>query len=122
MGQAKNTPSAGKARIGLILGIVAVCISLAIFFAARAGLSFLGKKAQEIQKQAEQKAQELQKQAEEQQKKAEERQRQHQGPTTEPDSTTMAPALQWNVVAMWGGGSLERQLIVELPPRAQLTA
>jgi hypothetical protein len=115
MGQTKNTPIAGKARIGLILGIIAVVLSVAIFLAARAGLSFLGKSFQ-------QKADQLKKQVEEEQKKAEERQRQHQTPSTAPDSTTMAPTLEWNVVGSWRGAPLHRRLTVELPPRIQLTA
>lgn len=108
----------GMAKAGLILGIIGVVLAVIVmiivmlfFKAASAGGNFLQKKAQELQKRAE-----------EEQKKAEERQRQHQTPSTAPDSTTMAQPLEWNVVAKWHGGSLERRLIVELPPRVLLMA
>lgn len=68
---------AGMAKAGLVLGILAVVLSIIFWMTVRAGVSFLGNKAQELQKKLE----------EEQRRQEEKMKQQQQHPTTE--STTM---------------------------------
>ena len=70
----------GLAKTGMILGIVGLVLSAILTIAAFAGMSFLGSKAEQMQKELERKAQEM-----------EQQQQQHGGtstpaPTTSPTS------------------------------------
>jgi membrane protein insertase Oxa1/YidC/SpoIIIJ len=75
----------GRGKTGLILGVIAVVISGAIFIAARAGLSVLQKKSATWQQDLQKKAQDIQKQAEDDaRKQQEELRKQQQNMTTQP--------------------------------------
>jgi TRAP-type mannitol/chloroaromatic compound transport system permease small subunit len=83
MNQAGAGPHAGKAKAGLILGIVALVLSIGFWFAARAGLSFMGKKIQQGTQQMQQQISDAEKKAQEQR---DQYQREHPNSTTEPTS------------------------------------
>lgn len=92
MGQAGANRPTGQAKAGLILGIVALALSIGFWAAARAGVHWFGNKVQQnaqtwqqqledAQKKAEAQSKKLQEQA---QKQQEEYQREHPGATTQP--------------------------------------
>jgi thiol:disulfide interchange protein len=95
--------SAGRARAGLIMGIIAVVVSIGWYMLWRAGVSFLQKKAPQWQQQMQQKADEMQRQAEEAQKKAEDaaKKANQQKPTTEPGTLGPAP-FPWRLASRFG--------------------
>ena len=80
----------GKAKAGLILGVLGLALSIGFWMAARAGVSWLNKKAQENGQTIQQRLDEAAKKMEEQQKKAEEEMRRQQNPpATQPGSMRM---------------------------------
>ena len=80
----------GKAKAGLILGVLGLALSTGFWMAARAGVSWLNKKAQENGQTIQQRLDEAAKKLEEQQKKVEEEMRkQNQPPATQPGSMRM---------------------------------
>ena len=81
----------GKAKAGLILGVLAIVLGIGVYFAARAGMSWVGKKGTELQKQID----EATKKMEEEQKKAEERMKQNS--TSQPGAVLIHP-LGWLIV------------------------
>jgi hypothetical protein len=87
----QTTPAAvagkGKAKTGLILGIISVVLAIGIIVAAHAGLNFLNKNAPQWQKQLQEKADEMKKQADDAQKKAIEEQKMHN--QTQPSSSML---------------------------------
>jgi len=88
----QTTPAAaagkGKAKTGLILGIISIVLAGSIVVAAHAGLNFLKKNAPQWQKQMQEKADEMKKQAEDAQKKAIEDQQKMQN-QTQPSSSLL---------------------------------
>ena len=68
----------GLAKTGMILGIIGLILSAVLWIAAIAGMSFLGSKAQEMQKKAEQEIQRMEK---------EQQQRDSQSTTPAPTTT-----------------------------------
>jgi hypothetical protein len=62
----------GKAKAGLILGVLGLALSTGFWIAARAGFSYLGRKAQENGTTWQKQLQDAQKKIEEERKKAEE--------------------------------------------------
>ena len=77
----------GKAKAGLILGVLGLALSVGFWMAARAGLSFLNRKVQEKAPEWQKQIEEAQKKAEEERKKMEqEMQKQNNAPTTQPGS------------------------------------
>jgi len=71
----------GKAKTGLILGIISVVLAGAIIIAAHIGAGFLKRNAPQWQQQLQQKADEMKKQAEDAQQKAIEQQQKLQSQT-----------------------------------------
>lgn len=109
----------GKGKTGLILGVIAVIISIGIFIAARAGLSFLQKKGQSLSQTLQQEAEKAQKQAEEMQKKQEEEMRKR-NQSTEPSTGPSGAApcvLPWRLASS-AGQLPPRVMFVELLSRA----
>ncbi len=75
----------GKAKAGLILGVLSLALSVGFWMVFRAGVSYFNKKAQENGQTIQQRLDEVGKKLEEQQKKAEEEMRkQNQAPATQP--------------------------------------
>ena len=107
--------SAGRGKAGLILGIIAVVISIGWYALFKAGVGFLQRNAPKWQQQMQQKADEMQKQAEEQQKKTQE-QMQKQNSTTEPGAA--APSvLPWRIASRFDGMQ-ERTVYLVVPAQA----
>ena|SRR5687768_11768597 len=81
-GKARRGEASGEglAKTGMILGIAAVALSLLITIAAWAGLSFLGGKAEELQKKAQEEIERIERE-----------QQQQQGTGTATPTTTEAP-------------------------------
>lgn len=103
-----NPASSGRAKTGLILGIIAVVVGIGWIIAIRAGLSFLQKKGTQLGQQFQQQAEKVQKEAEKAQKEAEKAQKdaeeaakkaQQQSPSTGPG--TLAPGiLPWEIASI----------------------
>ncbi|HEY2586010.1 MAG TPA: hypothetical protein VGI81_09640 [Tepidisphaeraceae bacterium] len=111
--------SAGRGRAGLILGIVAIVVSIGWWIAIRAGVGFLQKKGTQWQQQMQKTAEDLQRQAEEAQKKAEKAQKEaeekanQQKPTSEPG--TLGPSsVPWRLASRFG--SLPDQTVYLVMP------
>jgi hypothetical protein len=82
----------GKAKTGLILGVLGLALSVGFWMAARAGLSFLHRKVQEKAPEWQKQMEEAQKRIEEEQKKREqEMQKQNNAPATQPGSMLPRP-------------------------------
>ena len=114
--------SAGRAKAGLIMGIVAVVIALGWWILWRAGISFLQKKAPQWQQQMQKTADDLQRQAEEGQKKAEKAQKEaeekanQQKPTSEPG--TLGPStFPWRIASRFGNLP-DQTVYLVMPSRA----
>lgn len=113
---------AGKGRTGLILGVIAVLLSTGIYIAARAGLSFLQRKTQNLNQAIQQKSQEMQKEIEEAQKKQQEElqkqqeeiKKQQQNGTSQPSTAAPLP-LRWRLA---GGNLPDRIFLLESPAGA----
>lgn len=107
--------SAGRGRAGLILGIIAIVVSIGWWLAIRAGVGFLQKKGGELSQQIQKQAEEAQKRMEEEQKKAEERAKQ-QKPTSEPG--TLGPSsLPWRLASRVGNLP-EQTVYLVMPSKA----
>jgi hypothetical protein len=82
----------GKAKAGLILGVLALALGIGFWMALRAGVSVFHKKVQENSATWQKELEDAAKRAEEAQKKAEqeiEKQKQNQNPATQPGSMRM---------------------------------
>jgi membrane-bound ClpP family serine protease len=101
----QSTPAAiagkGKAKTGLVLGIISILLAVGIIVAANVGVRFLNKKGPQWQQQLQQKADEMKKEADDAQKKAMEDQQKMQN-QTQPSSSAAWPVRVRPALA-WGG-------------------
>jgi hypothetical protein len=91
----------GKAKAGLILGIVGLALSIGFWMAARAGMSWLGKQAQQNSQQWQKQLDDATKKLEEERKKADE-QIQRQNPASQPGAMLILPTRSPTCVASAG--------------------